>query len=119
MRRRDFALTVPFGTLNLPVVSMDHQSPRSGRPRIREVAMRTTNGLLAQVATDVRMRRVEAGLTQEVLAGLSNTGLRFIRELEQGKPTLEIGKVLEVLQTLGLRLVLDVQRPLHYAVPSA
>lgn len=91
---------------------MEPQSSRTGRPRAREVELRATSGPLAQLATEVRMRRLAAGLTQETLAGLSNTGPRFIRELEQGKPTLEIGKVLDVLQTLGLRVVVEVQRPL-------
>ena len=99
---------------------MEPQSSRTGRPRAREVELRATSTpLVAQLATDVRTRRLTAGLTQEALAGLSNTGPRFIRELEQGKPTLEIGKVLDVLQTLGLRIVVEVQRPLQHPASSS
>ncbi|MBN8428696.1 MAG: helix-turn-helix transcriptional regulator [Xanthomonadales bacterium] len=88
-------------------------SSRTGQPRDRGVSLRSENALLAQIAVTVRHRRLAAGITQEVLAGLSGTGARFVRELEQAKPTLEIGKVLAVLQALGLRLALDVHRPLE------
>jgi hypothetical protein len=44
--------------------------------------------------------------TQKELALTSGTGLRFIIELEKGKETCQIGKVLTVLQTLGIRLQL-------------
>ena len=36
----------------------------------------------------------------------SGTGLRFVIELERGKPTCQIGKILQVLQTLGLSVEL-------------
>ena len=42
------------------------------------------------------------GVTQKALAFTSGTGLRFIIELEQGKPTCQIGKVLTVINTLGI-----------------
>jgi hypothetical protein len=40
------------------------------------------------------------------LALTSGTGLRFVIELEKGKETCQIGKVLTVLQTLGIRIAL-------------
>jgi predicted transcriptional regulator len=46
------------------------------------------------------------GVTQEQLATAAGTGLRFIVDLEKGKPTCQIGKVLTVLQTLGIRITL-------------
>jgi HTH-type transcriptional regulator / antitoxin HipB len=46
------------------------------------------------------------GVTQKDLAMTSGTGLRFIIEMEQGKPTCQLGKVLTVLQTLGIRIEL-------------
>lgn len=52
----------------------------------------------------VRDRRRELGLTQVELAGLCNVGPRFIGELERGKRTLELGRVLKVLDRLGLEL---------------
>jgi y4mF family transcriptional regulator len=46
------------------------------------------------------------GVTQKELALTSGTGLRFIIELEKGKKTAEIGKVLIVLHTLGIQVTL-------------
>src|SRR3546814_11315292 len=54
----------------------------------------------------VRQARKAHGLTQAELAGLAGTGPRFISELERGKPGAELGKVLDVLAVLGLRLLL-------------
>jgi HTH-type transcriptional regulator / antitoxin HipB len=54
----------------------------------------------------VHETRKGLGVTQKELALTSGTGLRFIIELEKGKQTAEIGKVLTVLQTLGIQLTL-------------
>ena len=54
----------------------------------------------------VRQTRKTHGLTQAELAGLAGVGPRFISDLERGKPTVEVGKVLGVLAALGLRLLL-------------
>src|SRR3546814_11098929 len=53
----------------------------------------------------VRQARKAHGLTQAELAGLAGTGPRFLSELERGKPGAELGKVLDVLAVLGLRLL--------------
>jgi len=50
-----------------------------------------------------REPRKGLGVTQKQLALTSGTGLRFIIELEKGKETAEIGKVLTILQTLGVQ----------------
>lgn len=55
----------------------------------------------------IRTARQRLKVTQKDLALAAGTGLRFIIELEQGKPTCQIGKVLAILQSLGLRLKLD------------
>ncbi len=55
----------------------------------------------------VKKTRKQLGATQKDLALTSGTGLRFISELEQGKPTCQLGKVLTVLQTLGINLILN------------
>ena len=55
----------------------------------------------------VRTTRKQQGLTQEALAGASGVGPRFIIELEKGKPRCEVGKVLLVLQMLGVNLSVD------------
>lgn len=55
----------------------------------------------ADIGTLVRSTRKEQNLRQDELAGVSGVGLRFIVDLEAGKPTAQIGKVMQVLQTLG------------------
>jgi|GEM_PF-564599 len=59
---------------------------------------------LLMIAKSVRTVRLAHKITQTELAGLSGTGLRFISELERGKPTVELIKVLAVLSSLGLRI---------------
>jgi len=54
----------------------------------------------------VRETRKGLGVTQKELALTSGTGIRFIIELEKGKETAEIGKVLTILRTLGIQLIL-------------
>ncbi len=54
----------------------------------------------------VKNTRKAMKLTQKDLALTSGTGLRFIIELEQGKITCQLGKVLTVLQTLGINMEL-------------
>ena len=46
------------------------------------------------------------GVTQRALAMTSGTGLRFIIELEKGKPTCQFGKALNVINTLGISMEL-------------
>ena len=50
----------------------------------------------------IRELRRAQGVTQAQLAGLSNTGVRFISDLENGKETCQLGKILHVLATLGV-----------------
>jgi HTH-type transcriptional regulator/antitoxin HipB len=49
--------------------------------------------------------RKEQGLTQVDIAGLAGTGNRFIVDLEKGKPTIRMQLALDVLELLGLELV--------------
>lgn len=60
----------------------------------------------AHIAQTIKNTRKALGITQKDLALTSGTGLRFIIELEKGKPTCQFAKVLKVLQTLGIRLTL-------------
>lgn len=57
---------------------------------------------LADWGNMIKDVRKSQKLTQEDLAGLSGVARRFIVELEKGKPTLQIGKVLKVSQALGI-----------------
>ena len=54
----------------------------------------------------LRERRKQQSLTQLDLAGLGNTGNRFIVELENGKPTVQLQKVLDLLDLLGLEMII-------------
>ena len=49
----------------------------------------------------VKEKRKAVGLTQPELAEKAGVGLRFIRELEQGKESLRLDKVNQVLQLFG------------------
>lgn len=55
----------------------------------------------------IRDVRKKIGVTQRDLALTAGTGLRFIIELEKGKPTCEIGKILQVLRVLNIQCELS------------
>jgi len=52
----------------------------------------------------IRSKRKHLGLTLEHVAGLSGIGIRYLSELERGKKTIELGKALRVMNSLGLDL---------------
>ncbi len=52
----------------------------------------------------LRAKRKQMGLTQSDAAGLCNVGIRFISELENGKPTMHFDKVLKVLKRFGFTI---------------
>jgi y4mF family transcriptional regulator len=56
------------------------------------------------ISKKIKEIRNEAGLTQKELAYRVGVGLRFLRELEQGKPTVRMDKVLQVLDFLGYHI---------------
>jgi HTH-type transcriptional regulator / antitoxin HipB len=66
-------------------------------------AMETAAATLGQ---GVRERRQALGLSQIELAELAGCSPRFLHTLENGKPTLRLDKVLDVLEVLGLDLLL-------------
>ena len=59
------------------------------------------------IGSYVRIKRNELGMTQPQLADVCGTGIRFISDLENGKPTMQIGKVLDTLHVLGLDLYIS------------
>src|SRR5258708_2620635 len=75
----------------------------SGAVRLLD-GMQTMKYTPQDIGKLVRETRKALGVTQKALAVTSGTGLRFIIELERGKETAEIGKVLTILQTLGIQL---------------
>ena len=58
----------------------------------------------AEIGTLIRTKRKEQHVSQAVLAGLASVGTRFISDLENGKGTIQIQKLLDVLNALGLGL---------------
>lgn len=59
----------------------------------------------SQLSLMVKRLRKEYGLTQEDLAMKSGVGLNFVRNLEQGKPTLRMDKVNQLLDLFNYELV--------------
>ena len=57
-----------------------------------------------KISSIVKSKRKELGLTQEELSLRSGVGLRFVRDLEQGKKTLRLDKVNVILNYFGLEV---------------
>lgn len=57
------------------------------------------------LAKYVKEKRKEFGLTQVDLSHKAGVGLRFVRELEQGKETLRLDKVNQVLKLFGSQML--------------
>ena len=57
------------------------------------------------IAKFIKENRKAAGLTQEEFALRTGLGLRFVRELEQGKPTVRMDKVNQALGMFGMEAV--------------
>ena len=59
----------------------------------------------------VRAYRKRQGVSQTQMAAVANTGTRFISDLENGKPSVQLDKALKVAWLLGIRLeALDIER---------
>lgn len=59
---------------------------------------------MGKLSQFVKERRKQLGLTQEDLSFKAGVGLRFVRDLEQGKKTLMLDKVNQVLALFGHEL---------------
>jgi y4mF family transcriptional regulator len=59
---------------------------------------------MENLSTFIKSKRRQTGLTQVELAEKSGVGLRFVRELEQGKTTLRMDKVNQALRLFGCEL---------------
>lgn len=60
----------------------------------------------AQLALAVRARRTDLRLSQQDLADMAGVSERFVRFVEQGKPTLRLDTLVALLETLGLEIQL-------------
>ena len=72
-----------------------------GNGMTQEVTVRSS----VELGAAVREQRKRLALKQLDIAGLGNTGNRFIVDLENGKPTVQLQKVLDVMELLGLEVV--------------
>jgi HTH-type transcriptional regulator / antitoxin HipB len=66
-----------------------------------ETAVRSS----VELGAVIREQRKRMALKQLDLAGLGNTGNRFIVDVENGKPTVQLQKVLDLMDLLGLEVV--------------
>ncbi len=66
-----------------------------------------------KLSSFVKQKRNATGLTQPELAEKAGVGLRFLRELEQGKETLRLDKVNQVLTLFGYEM-----GPVKYGQPA-
>ena len=61
----------------------------------------------SQLAEIVRQERKRQKVSQIRLSQLADVGVRFVRDLEDGKETVQLDKVLAVLETLGIAVELS------------
>jgi len=61
---------------------------------------------ITDIGSLIRQTRNTQGLRQDELAAAANVGVRFLIELEAGKETAQVGKVLSVLAALGIVMTL-------------
>lgn len=55
-----------------------------------------------ELGAAIRARRKASGLTQQELAGFSGCSAKFLTDLENGKPSVRLDKVLKVVMMLGM-----------------
>jgi len=84
--------------LSTPLPEGDAQAPRVVRSA-------------ADLGAVVRAQRRTLHLRQIDLAGIGNTGNRLIVDIEKGKPTVQLQKVLDLLDLLGLELTVSPKTP--------
>ena len=64
----------------------------------------------ADIGMAVRKKRKEDGLTLADAAALCGVGYRFMSDLENGKETVQVGKVLKALTALGLEMTIEARK---------
>ena len=68
---------------------------------VRHKQLHATSGIVTVLSAQIKALRKNAGLTQAGMAKRSGVGLRFVRDVEQGKPTIRVDKVNQVLALFG------------------
>lgn len=62
---------------------------------------------MAELGKLIKTIRKSQNLTQADLACAANVGVRFIVDLENGKETAQVGKVLKICQMLGMKINIE------------
>ena len=86
-----------------PLQTYVHRTPSRAPLRMEAVTLADTETL----GEIVRIRRHMLKLSQQQLADRAGVGRRFVSDLENGKATVELGKVLSACRVLGLTLTLQ------------
>ena len=63
----------------------------------------------ASLGNAIRSRRKELNYTQGYISEITGLSISFLSDLENGKPTAEIGKTIEVINLLGLDFLVEVR----------
>jgi len=71
----------------------------------------SSTNYMANISLQIRDLRKKQGLTQVEFAKRAGVGLRFLRELESGKRTIRMDKLMQVLDFLGYHLELKRTEP--------
>lgn len=61
----------------------------------------SVSGIASALSAQIKELRKKAGLTQAAMAKRTGVGLRFVRDVEQGKQTVRVDKVNQVLALFG------------------
>ena len=105
LRKGNFILS-PIGVV---AVACRHYYTCSARILKKALPNNAPNGYnkatMNLIAEFVKTERKKAGLTQEEFAMRSGLGLRFVRDLEQGKKTVRMDKVNQALAMFGMEAV--------------
>ena len=72
--------------------------------------MKNKAATAVDIGAAVRKKRKEDGLTLADAAALCGVGYRFMSNLENGKTTVQVGKVLQVLTALGLDVTIEARK---------
>lgn len=89
------------------------------RKQAKSIRSHGRNRSLATLAAGVRARRKALGLTQLDAARLAGCGPVFVYAVETGKPSLRLDKLLDLLEVLGLELLVQPgSSGLSWASPS-
>ena len=99
----------------LPYGTIYRESPMAQIKEIKLPFGRVTNS--NDLGKLVRAFRVSQQLTLERVSGMTHIGMRFLSELERGKETVQLEKVLQIINQLGLEMVIQ-PRGSSQAIPK-